>query len=184
MEYLAHTEEGFALHYNPNSDAMHWKYIRKYISSKGKWVYVYDDSKNKLSRLQKKQSDLDKANRQYIEQKRQMRKQDDLKRAKEQLDVIPDGIENVERWYDDNYGVSSKEGYYQNRNYMSSPYGPDAERERALKNAEYELSQYEKTLKGKVDSFIQQLGPKLASSLTSVSDKISSGKDFLKKLKK
>ena len=48
MEYLAHTEEGFALHYNPNSDAMHWKYIRKYKSSKGKWVYVYPKDKLKI----------------------------------------------------------------------------------------------------------------------------------------
>ena len=48
MEYLAHTEEGFALHYNPNSDAMHWKYIRKYKSPKGKWVYVYPKDKLKI----------------------------------------------------------------------------------------------------------------------------------------
>lgn len=48
MEYLAHTEKGFALRYNPNSDAMHWKYIRKYKSAKGKWVYVYPNDKLKV----------------------------------------------------------------------------------------------------------------------------------------
>ena len=162
---------------NSDDELQHWKYIKRIKDRNGKWRYIYDQSANKSTSLANERRRLSNDHNQKFEKFYKDRWTDDLRKSKTKTER-----DNVNRWYKDKAikkGIrdTAYEGYDKSGHY-------DKYR---VNSAKYYEEKHAKTVRGKVDKFMEKNGRKIAKNLNSMSDQIDKGKrkvrDLFKRIK-
>lgn len=148
----------------------HWKYIKKKRVN-GRWRYYYDKSANELTTLKKEAADAQKRLDLDFEAYYKKMYAQDMNEAKRNQSSNPKGVHNVNGWYSNPKIKERTKETYRDGKYLRND----------LSRAKNKVSSHEDSISGKIDSFMEKHGKKIARTLNSVNSYVDKGINWIKK---